>query len=276
LSLRRVYNIPPGRDSYHMAPGELLVGTCGFSARGGRKAYFDAFPVVEVQDTFYRIVRKSTLEKWRREAPEGFEYTVKAFQGVTHPASSPTWRRSNLKIPEEKRDRYGFFRPTKEVMDSWLYTLDAARTLGSRFIVVQTPASFKPTAENVENIRRFFREAPRNGFLVGWEPRGEWNRMRELLGEILGELSLVHVVDPFRRKEVVETETRYYRLHGRGGREVNYRYKYSDDDLDELVRYIASLDARRVYVMFNNVYMFDDARRFMKKAVEAGLRVKKP
>lgn len=261
---------------YDVTAPELVVGTCGFSARGGRRVYFKTFPAVEVQDTFYRIVRKATLEKWRREAPEWFEYTVKAFQGVSHPPSSPTWRRSNLKIPAEKRDKYGYFRPTEEVMESWLYTLDAAKTLGSRFIVIQTPASFRPTPENIENIRSFFKRAPRDGFYIGWEPRGEWNNMANILQEVFSELGLVHVVDPFRRREVVETEVRYYRLHGRGGREVNYRYRYTDEDLEELLEYVSSLNARRVYIMFNNVYMFEDAKRFMEKALEAGLNVKKP
>ncbi len=254
-----------------MPPGEVLVGTCGFSAKGGRKKYFQEFPVVEVQDTFYRIVREKTLKKWREEAPPHFEYTVKAFQGITHPASSPTWRRSNIKLTSTNRSNYGFFKPTSEVMDSWNYTVRAAELLGSRFIVIQTPASFKPTEENIENMKRFFRRIDRGGFVIGWEPRGEWYNQPSLIADIARELRLVHIVDPLKRRELVETNVRYYRLHGLGRSDVNYRYRYSDADLEKLAGYVLGLDAERVYVMFNNVYMYSDAKRFIealsKKAV---------
>ncbi|HID94254.1 MAG TPA: DUF72 domain-containing protein, partial [bacterium (Candidatus Stahlbacteria)] len=62
-------------------------------------------------------------------------------------------------------------------------------------------------------------------------------------------------VDPFKRKET-HGELKYYRLHGKGG----YRYKYSDEELKELLEF-ARAD-KPTYVMFNNVYMFDDALRF--------------
>ncbi len=261
---------------YHVAPEEVLVGTCGFSARGGRKKYFEVLPVVEIQDTFYRIVRESTLRRWREEAPSNFEYTLKAFQGITHPASSPTWRRSNLEIRGEARKNYGFFRPTREVLESWRYTLNAAKLLRANFIVIQTPPSFKPTQENVENMKRFFSTIDRGGATIGWEPRGEWNSNQQLLRKILEELDLVHIVDPLKRREVMDTGTRYYRLHGLGPREVNYRYKYTDSDLARLAEYISSVSATKVYVMFNNVYMFENALRFKKIAEEVGLPLKQP
>jgi uncharacterized protein YecE (DUF72 family) len=59
-----------------------------------------------------------------------------------------------------------------------------------------------------------------------------------------------------------------------GGGEVNYRYKYTDEDLLKLLaivkRYAESQDA---YVLFNNVYMFDDALRF-KSMLEQAKRSK--
>jgi uncharacterized protein YecE (DUF72 family) len=49
---------------------------------------------------------------------------------------------------------------------------------------------------------------------------------------------------------------RYFRLHGRAG----YRHKYSDDELEELRGGIGIESP--CYIMFNNVAMFEDARRF--------------
>ena len=42
-------------------------------------------------------------------------------------------------------------------MEAWRVTVEAARALGARIVVVQCPASFIPSAEDIENMRRFFR-----------------------------------------------------------------------------------------------------------------------
>jgi len=88
----------------------VRVGCCGFPV--SRKRYYESFRVVEVQQTFYKLPSRETLERWRREAPPDFEFTVKAWQVVTHPPSSPTWRKAGLKPEPGKEDRYGFLRPT--------------------------------------------------------------------------------------------------------------------------------------------------------------------
>ncbi len=253
---------------------EVAVGTCGFSVKGGRRSYYRLFSVVEVQDTFYRIVRESTLEKWRREAPPDFEFTLKAFQGVTHSPSSPTWRRANIRLDDAAKKNYGFFRPTREVKEAWKYTLNAAKILRSNVIVVQTPASFKPTKENIENMENFFKANPRDNIIIAWEPRGEWYDYKDVLSKILEKLDLVHIVDPLKRPILRKTPVYYFRLHGLGRGDVNYRYKYTDEDLSKLVEIVEQLKGERAYVMFNNVHMADDARRFKQLALKNGLKIK--
>ncbi len=73
---------------------------------------------------------------------------------------------------------------------------------------------------------------------------------------------MVHIVDPFRREALIHRGTAYFRLHGIGKGEVNYSYKYSNDDLGRLKELIDSIGESTVYVMFNNVHMLDDALRF--------------
>lgn len=238
---------------------EILVGTCGFSGRGGRKNYTQHFNVVEVQETFYRIVPQETLSRWRKDVPAEFEFTLKAFQGVTHPAGSPTWRRAGSFKPSEG---HGFFKPTPEVMESWEYSKKAAQVLGSKVVVFQTPPSFGPSEENIENMNSFFSRIDRGELLLGWEPRGAWYTRPEELELVLTRNRLVHIVDPFRHAPLSRTDVYYFRLHGIGSGEVNYSYKYSDEDLVKLREIIETLSGRRVYVMFNNVYMFEDALRF--------------
>ena len=61
------------------------------------------------------------------------------------------------------------------VMAAWARTRECARILRARTILFQCPASFKPTDENVENMRRFFAEIERmDGVDFVWEPRGPW------------------------------------------------------------------------------------------------------
>jgi uncharacterized protein YecE (DUF72 family) len=49
-----------------------------------RATYFRQFNVVDVQQTFYDPPSARILEVWRAEAPPEFEFTMKAWQVITH------------------------------------------------------------------------------------------------------------------------------------------------------------------------------------------------
>lgn len=225
------------------------IGCCGFPV--SRKRYFEAFSVVELQQTFYQIPRMETVERWREEAPEGFEFTMKASQLITHEPSSPTYRRCNVEIPEGKRERYGSFKPTDEVFKAWEVTRKIALTLRARVVVFQCPPSFRPTDENMARMEGFFRTIERDSLILAWEPRGRWEEGD--VERLCRELDLVHAVDPFKDRPLYG-RTRYFRLHGKKG----YRYRYTEEDLEWLVK-VYGTDG---YFMFNNVSMFEDALRF--------------
>jgi uncharacterized protein YecE (DUF72 family) len=75
-----------------MADGNAVkVGCCGFAGSQGR--CFRDFRLVEVQQTFYEPPRVTTAERWRAKAPADFEFTLKAWQLITHEA---TGRRSHV------------------------------------------------------------------------------------------------------------------------------------------------------------------------------------
>jgi uncharacterized protein YecE (DUF72 family) len=230
----------------------LLVGCCGWA--GSRSKYFPDFPVVELQTTFYQPPSVALAEKWRAEAPADFVFTLKAWQLITHPASSPTYRRLRQPVALDQRDRYGFFRPTDEVWRAWLATRAIARALRAAVIVFQCPASFLPSPENCDHLAQFFSRIEREGWLVAWEPRGSWPPGQ--VQHLCRDLDLIHCVDPL---FAAPTHGRpaYFRLHGRGG----YNYRYTDADLAELAR--VSERHPEIYVLFNNVHMRDDARRFL-------------
>lgn len=235
-----------------MAEGLTMVGCCGFPV--GRKKYFQTFEVVEIQQTFYRPPGRDTVRRWREEAPDRFEFTLKAWQLITHEPSSPTYRRLRMPLSGEEKGQAGAFRWTDVVRRAWQATADAARLLGADKVVFQCPASFKPTAENKDRLRRFFTGIDRRGITCIWEPRGKWSE--EEIAELCRELDLVHCVDPF-KAEAVTGGLRYYRLHGISG----YKHRYSDEELRRLVG--RAEGASVCYFMFNNVSMMEDAMRFL-------------
>jgi len=231
----------------------VRVGCCGYTV--SKQKYYSTFDIVEIQQTFYQLPRLETAEKWRAEAPESFEFTMKAWQLITHEPSSPTYRRLREPIPDGAKQRYGSFRPTDEVMRAWERTAEFAESLGATVIVFQCPARFGPNEEHLTNLRTFFRTIDRRGFRFAWEPRGDWPP--ELVAELCRELDLIHCVDPLKNDSVTEGTT-YYRLHGRTG----YRYMHTEEDFELIAR---KLHAGQLnYVMFNNVQMFDDALRFLQ------------
>jgi uncharacterized protein YecE (DUF72 family) len=239
--------------------GNVRVGCCGFAL--AHASYFSTFRLIEVQQTFYQPPRPATLERWRAAAPEDFEFTLKAWQLITHEPASPTYRRLTTPIPDSRQGRYGGFRGTDEVFAAWRTTLEAARALDAAAIVFQCPASFTPTTAHVRNLRAFFRAIAGESaaFRLCWEPRGDWDRKSVL--DLCAELGLVLAVDPF-ANEPPPVGWRYFRLHGIGG----YRYTYSDDDLHRLRGWCVD----ETYCLFNNMTMASDARRFDKLLARPG------
>ncbi|MCS7179259.1 MAG: DUF72 domain-containing protein [Anaerolineae bacterium] len=233
----------------------LLVGCCGFPK--GRAAAFQHFPLVEVQQTFYKPPRPETARRWREEAPADFTFTLKAWQLITHPPTSPTYRRSGLSIPPDRRDRYGGFRPTPEVREAWERTREVALALAAPIVVFQCPATFTPTPENTDALRRFFSTVDRAGLCFAWEPRGPWPD--ETVAALCRELNLIHCVDPFVRPPLT-SGTAYFRLHGIGG----YRYRFTDADLARILEWCRPFET--AYVLFNNISMWEDGLRLQQIA----------
>lgn len=232
---------------------QIKIGCCGF--RSSRESYYPLLHAVEVQHTFYQPPQISTLEKWRSEAPPDFEFTIKAWQLITHQSSSPTYRRLKRELTETEKERAGSFRSSAIVREAWKQTREAARALRSRMILFQCPASFRPTKSNIENMRKFFGKVKREGLSFAWEPRGEWPK--ETIKSLCDELDLWHVVDPFSERTVTP-ERCYFRLHGRRG----WRYRYEDEELGEL--YAMLPRGVLSYVFFNNIEMKQDAMRFQE------------
>ncbi|MEW6456880.1 MAG: DUF72 domain-containing protein [Acidobacteriota bacterium] len=235
---------------------EIIIGCAGFQK--ARKVYYEKFNFVEIQKIFYEPPSLDLMGKWREESPESFIFSIKAWQVITHPPSSPTYKKMKRLPPET----CGFFRPSEQVYEAYEVTLKIAKILKSDFILFQCPKSFTPTQENKANMEKFFKKIKRSGINFGWEPRGEsWKD--EIILEICRKLNLIHVVDPFQR-ESLYGKFSYYRLHGI----KSPFYRYQEKDFKFLVKKFIN---ERNFVVFNNVASFDDALTFKEYLKKEGI-----
>ncbi|OQX81406.1 MAG: hypothetical protein B6D56_02410 [Candidatus Omnitrophica bacterium 4484_70.1] len=229
----------------------IKIGCCGFPK--SREIYFKNLDCVELQNTFYQPPKKfDTIEKLSREAPPNFEFSIKAWQIITHLATSPTYRRLKEEVGASKN--YGFFKSTKEVFLAYQKIYQIAERLSAKIILFQSPPNFKETKENVDSMYKFFKKIERGNLIFCWEERG--NFRESTIKSICKDLNLIHAVDPF-KKSPVYGDIFYFRLHGKGG----YKYKYTDKDFKDLKSLVKEKPS---YVLFNNVYMWEDALNFKK------------
>jgi len=246
---------------HHLEPSiegnavNVRVGLCGFTM--SMQVYARYFPVVEVQSTFYEPPQDATMRKWLANAGPNLEYTMKVWQLVTHPASSPTYRRMKRKLDEH--DQPGFFRDSPGVQEGWRRSIECAGVLSATAMLFQCPASFTPARENIRRMRSFFERIERPKARLLWEPRGPlWIAERQLSLALCKDLDLVRVVDPF-VSPADQGHSVYWRLHGPG----SPRASYDQHQLDRLHRML--LDAgscETAYVLFNNLPRVDDPKRF--------------
>lgn len=231
---------------------DVRVGLCGWTV--SQTSYVRRFSLLEVQHTFYEPPPDALLARWRAQVPPDFEFTIKAWQVVTHESGSPTYRRLRTPLPDSARGQVGSFRTTPPVLAGWQRTLECARILRATAVLLQCPRSFRPTPDNVARMRAFLTQVERPAGRLLWEPRGEWPT--ELLVELCSELDLVHVVDPMLTETVTPDRT-YYRLHGTTGS----RHVHTDEELRRLRDLV---DGRpSPYVLFNNIPRAGDADRFL-------------
>jgi len=224
--------------------------------------YFKEYKLVEVQKTFYDPRGLSTFKKWREKAPKDFEFTMKAWQGLTHSIKSPTWRRYKGELIGNK-DNFGMLRYTEEVLWAWEQTIKAAEMLEADKIVIQLPPSLDWNKYKDDILKTLNKLVESNKRLI-IEPRHKsW--FNDEVYKLFRKYNIVFCTDPF-KNGIIKTvdDLIYIRLHGIGG----YKYKYSDDELMKIFDWIRDYsESMNIYILFNNVYMLDDSRRFIRKFI---------
>ena len=254
--------------------GMIHVGTCGYGDyRPGKgwkeryrskiQAYADRFSVLEINKTFYSLPMEKTASRWREEAGDELIISVKAWQAVTHPTGSPTWRKRTEKLSETQMEEFGNLAKNSSVEDAWARTVATAKALRAGQILLQTPAKFGHSEENEKRVRDFLEKAKESGMQPVWEPRGDWNEHQDVLQSIFEETGATHAVDILRRRPLSGGVLAYVRLHGLNEREFNYRYTYGEEELKRLADELRRADENyeTVLCLFNNEGMYENAHR---------------
>ena len=129
---------------------QSFVGTSGFSyaewrgvfypeklpASGMLRYYAEHLPAVEINNTFYRMPKRSLLEDWAAQTPEAFRFVLKASRRITH---------------QQK---------LKDAEDSVAYLASTAEGLGQKLgpFLFQLPPFFK---KDLDLLRSFLAGLPR-------------------------------------------------------------------------------------------------------------------
>jgi len=224
----------------------ILLGTSGWSYKEWigpfyskedkslLRAYTKVFKTVEIDSTFYRYPNKGMVMGWARYSPEGFVYTAKLPQLITHEKLLDTSRGV-----EEDLQRF------LELMEP----LSLSGKLGC--VLIQLPPKFSYRPKELED---FFKILPTHvKFAVefrnlSWMRPETWP-MLERHG-----VAYVNVDEPLLPSDVHATSSiAYFRWHGRGVQPW-FDYRYKPDELKPWIQKIrdAQTKVKTVYGYFNN------------------------
>jgi uncharacterized protein YecE (DUF72 family) len=265
-----------GRDAAEISPvpagvgplgreGRIRVGTSGYSfadwvgpfypagTKRGRMLdeYVRHFDVVEINSTYYRVPSASMFARMNEKTPEGFEFIVKLFRGMTH----------------EVTDDEDMYRDFTSAVDP---LRDAGKFAG---YLAQFPWKFKNSKDSKAHLATLRRKLGETPLFVEFR-HDSW--IEDKTFEFLRDLGVSYcAVDEPRLKGLVPplvaatTDEGYVRFHGRNARNWwgkgggdRYDYDYNSEELSEWADKLLDLESKvkKVYAFFNNCHAGHAAR----------------
>ena len=189
--------------------------------------YSEEFDTVEINNSFYRLPKPETFDKWRKQAPPGFCYAVKANRFLT--------QAKKLKDCEEPMERM----------------MTAVQHLGDRLgpMLYQLPPSMKI---NLDRLETFLQILPRDVTSVFEFRNMSWYEAETyLLLDRYGASFCVHDMPGSTSNRIAVGPIAYVRLHGGEGK---YWGRYSDERLLSWTDWLLdqARQGRSCWCYFNN------------------------
>lgn len=211
----------------------MVVGCAGFAVPATR--YFKEYLFVEVQETHMAVPGPGTVRRWRREAPQGFEFALLGPRQIAQEG----------------------FREGK-VVETALKTLgEVAKELESKAAVFAAPPDFTSSRANRTALRDFLKSVRKQFETVVFEAGPAWKP--DDADDLAEETNTLASRDPL-HQGLSQRKVAYYRLPGPAG----HKSRYEDPAIEKLADIAASGKAQDATYVFTNVDMFADAKRFKK------------
>ena len=211
----------------------ITVGCAGFAVPATR--YFKEYLFVEVQETHLAVPGPGTLRRWRREAPEGFEFALLGPREIGQEG----------------------FREGK-VIETALRTLsEVAEELSAKTAVFVAPSDFPHSRANRTALRDFLKSVRDQFETIVFEPGSAWDPTD--CDDVAEETNTLASRDPLHHG-LSKRNVAYYRLPGPAG----HKSRYEDPAIERLAEIAAEAPDQAATYVFTNVDMFADGKRFKK------------
>jgi uncharacterized protein YecE (DUF72 family) len=186
------------------------------------------FNSVELNNTFYRLPKKSAIEKWYNETPDHFKFSVKGSNYITH--------KKKLKDTEE------------HVFD-FLKSIEGLKEK-TDVILWQLPGNLKRNDDRLE----IFLQSLSKEFKHTVEFRdSSWfvDDVYKILKRYNTSLCLISAPTKLPEPAIGTNDTCYIRFHGKRDW---YRYLYTKKELTAWQLKIKKINPKHLYAYFNNDY----------------------
>ena len=213
---------------------ERLIGAGGWGyfdvpAKDRLAAYATAFSFVEVNSTYYEWPDPRTVQAWRRRVPPSFQFAVRAHRDLTH--------RFQL-------------RPIPAARTSFARTAKMAEQLRAVAIVLETPFSVRPSAQDLKDILG----GAETRCAVALEARAFSNRsLPTALAAAMESHDVADALDFSRQSPRTTSSLGYGRLFGAGD---GNRWEFTAQELATIKQRGDAAGAARVAYTFHGVRMY--------------------
>lgn len=223
----------------------IFIGTSGWNYDWNKGKSLEwyientKFNAIELNYSFYHIPTEKSIKSWI--TGNELSWSVKVNRVITH-----TYRLNEKSIKYIK-DFINLFDKSALKVDNFLF---------------QLPPSFTAkNADRVINISKLFDKSrlifeARN---LSFFKDSIYKKFKE------NGITLASIDSPLGNFYVNTTGTIYLRLHGRKNW---YSYNYLKNELSDILESIIKLKPKKIYIFFNNVYMFQNCNLFINLVKE--------
>lgn len=209
-----------------------FVACSGFPIPVSR--YFREFKAVEISDSELGLPGEGTVRRWKREAPEGYGFSVLAPKVIAE----------------------GGFQKAPEHKELFVGLAALGTELGAKAVVFAGGEDFKFGKANKATLQGFVKTIPAKFPAIVLDLPA-WTT-----SQIAGiDERVVPAFDPLKDDAPPAGNLAYVRLPGPAG----HRSRYDEPSIDRIATELAALKSKTVFCVFRNIDMHANASAIQKK-----------